>query len=123
MKVAQAIWDFMQPISPLENADQMNALGRHLVKLCEDAHKFALLVRGCKDAYVCERPRRNQAVDLQEVEPQDSEKPISNLPQGDSIAFALFGALAKYPANSPGLRVVLEKAHVVIFQTGDTSET
>ena len=37
-------------------------------------------------------------------------------PEDADIAFPLFGTLVKYPELDPGVRLVLEKAHVVIYQ-------
>lgn len=120
-EVAQEILKFMLPISPKATKEEKE-WQQQLAKLCDNAHKFALLIRGCKDVYRCENVLGDKAVDLAKVEPEDIEWSTGNSTLEDRVAFALFGVLVKYPENIPSTRFVLEKAHVVIYKTSESSE-
>jgi hypothetical protein len=114
-QVAHQIWEFMSPILPPEtdkvSEKKCSDLEKHLIKLCEGAHQLALLVRGCKDVYQCQLIKRGEALS-EDAEPQDNEGGTNV--KDVTVAFTLFGALVKYPELSPRVKLVLEKAHVVV---------
>jgi hypothetical protein len=117
-KVAHQIWEFISPILPPEtdkvSEKKCSDLEKHLVKVCEGAHQLALLVRGCKDVYQCQRIKRGEALNDEDAEPQDKEESAGTSVKDATVVFTIFGALVKYPNLTPGVKLVLEKAHVVI---------
>lgn len=91
-------------------------LSDHLLKLCTDALQLVLDLRKCKDLYRCEILATGGSVDEDKVEPQAAEKAEGPQIDRPRLEVILFGTLAKYPAMTPNVRLVLEKAHVVIIQ-------
>ncbi|EPE33222.1 hypothetical protein GLAREA_06234 [Glarea lozoyensis ATCC 20868] len=83
-----------------------------LVKLCEDALKFALMVRGTKSIYVFRTPDIGAFPDLNEVAIQDQE--VMNRGGDKRISLVLSPALINFPEENRKRGVVLEKAHVVV---------
>lgn len=117
-KVANLIWYIMNPFrnsTPLHSDNQSNRLCPWK-EICDEAVKFAVLVRSSKDQYICEAPIYGNEVLETETSVQDQEIKASGI-AGDNaiVSFTLFGALAKYPEHS-NARLVLEKAYVVSCQ-------
>ncbi|RDL33957.1 uncharacterized protein BP5553_08325 [Venustampulla echinocandica] len=116
-KVAELIWSFMAPILPPKTpayADAYEDLRELLLRLCTCTLNLTLLMRGCKDNFKCETPKAGQDFADEDAEAQVSERVGSQDAEGSKIAFALAGAIVKYPENRPEDRVILEKAHVVV---------
>jgi len=109
---ARLIYDFMVPLLPL--GYESEELSKSLMKLCWDAFRLTLVLRSSHDLYRFEQPSFGSAVDAGEVEPQFTVGETEENLKAPVIFLILFGSLVKYPANNPGHRVVLEKAHVVI---------
>ncbi|EKD16178.1 hypothetical protein MBM_05472 [Drepanopeziza brunnea f. sp. 'multigermtubi' MB_m1] len=113
-EVAKYIHEFMKPLITSDALDtQLRTL---ILKLCNDSMSFALLLRSFKDLYRCEMPDihspLNDDSEEQCPEPYRNGDPHA---EGD-VAFVLAGSLVKYPELHPERRLVLEKAHVVVFK-------
>jgi hypothetical protein len=107
------ILEFMEPISPDRKSEKYSHLRDALLDLCTSAFKLSLQLRECKDLYRCELPISRSPFIEDEFEEQDSESTKGGGFPAIKIAFAISGALVKYPENQAGSRIVLEKAHVV----------
>jgi hypothetical protein len=112
-RVTGKIMGFMEPISPEKKSEKYNHLYGALLDLCTIAFKLSLQLRECKDVYKCELPGPGSPFIENEFDEQDSERAKGGALLATKIAFAISGALVKYPENQTGGRVVLEKAHVV----------
>jgi hypothetical protein len=128
-KVAQFIQDAMAPVVKVYSSESSTtkadaALRGLYLSLCRDAFHFSLLLRRCKDLYKCESPMPGTKLVYMDADAQDREPSMNGTitsnepsnPEDADIAFLLFGTLVKYPELDPGARLVLEKAHVVIYQ-------
>lgn len=112
-RIMTEIMDFMEPISPEKKTEKYIHLREALLDLCTSAFKLSLQLRECKDLYKCEIPSPGSPFIEDEADEQDSESSSAAALPATRIAFAMSGALVKYPENQAGSRIVLEKAHVV----------
>jgi hypothetical protein len=112
-RIMEGILEFMEPISPDRKSEKYGHLRDALLELCAAAFKLSLQLRECKDLYRCEFPNSGSPFIEDEFSQQDSESAKRGEFPATRIAFAMSGALVKYPENQPGSRIVLEKAHVV----------
>jgi hypothetical protein len=120
-KTAASIWGFMKPImSPKSITDATgnpDALRHSLRELCTSAYKLKLRLRECKDEYMFEEPEKGSMQMDENSTSQCVEKSCAQMPPGsDTVAFTLFGALVKYPKESPDTKIILEKSHVVVYR-------
>lgn len=113
--------EIMQALNPLEkhkHGEEKNKLRNHWEQLCTDAFELTMMLRSHKDAYRCEIPQEGQALSNEDAEAQASECTgrAENGTDSDELiaAYALSGALVRYPANDPGKRIVLQKALVIV---------
>jgi hypothetical protein len=108
----------MSPILPPEtdkvSEKKCSDLEKHLIELCEGAHQLALLMRGCKDVHQCQRIKRGEALSDENAEPQGKEESTGTNVKDATVVFTIFGALVKYSNLTPGVKLVIEKAHVLI---------
>ncbi|TAQ84016.1 hypothetical protein B7494_g7668 [Chlorociboria aeruginascens] len=118
-QAANKIQNFMRPLLPCDRDQAILDAGNehlsdHLLKLCTAAFRFMLMLRRSKDVYKCELPVPGKRLNPEEDEPMYSEKSEDPRIDAQHVAFALSGALVKYPEYDPTQRLVLEKAHVII---------
>lgn len=124
-KVAQYMQGAMAPVVKVYSSESSSTkadveLRELYLSLCRDAFNFTLLLRRCRDLYKCESPMPDTKLVSNDADAQDREPSLngtiehSNSDDRD-IAFVLFGALVKYPELDPEARLVLEKAHVVVY--------
>jgi len=102
-----------QPTSRAREAS-VDRLFAFLGKACNEAFEFAILLRWSKDCYRCELLARQST--LQNDSEAQTREPSHDPPlTAENIAYAISAALAKYPLDDPKRRIVLEKAHVVVY--------
>jgi hypothetical protein len=102
---------FFEPIAPEKKSEKLGQLRDLLLALCTSAFNLTLELRESKDLYKCEVPSPGSAFLIDQHDQQDSEGTPDTEPA--RIAFAISGALVKYPEHQAGTKIVLEKAHVV----------
>ncbi|CZT11381.1 uncharacterized protein RAG0_15554 [Rhynchosporium agropyri] len=120
-KTAAMIQGYLDPLwlcSRPNEADGASADVKHLAvlleRVCEEAFEFAMLLRSSRDSYRCELPARRSPLG-EDSEPQSREPSEGGSLTDQDIAYALAPALVKYPLTDPKKRLILEKAHVVVF--------
>lgn len=119
-RAVAVIGSFLEPIMlprhQRETAKDRDGLEEYLLALCTTAYKLTLTLRGCKDLYRCETPSPGSPQIDEDADPQDFERSRGPKSSSSDIAFAIHGALVKYPEHSAKDRLVLEKAHVVVYR-------
>ncbi|KAM3086121.1 hypothetical protein ACMFMG_000260 [Clarireedia jacksonii] len=123
MQFAQRLLYFLEPLRIIhpeqaKNDAEFQKLGELWVKLSQDAYNLTLLLRNCKDTFACEFPEKRKPLNIEDTEAMDTER-VQNKSSGEGnpeliVAFALSGALVKYPEHDPKERIVLEKAWAVV---------
>ncbi|CZT10545.1 uncharacterized protein RCO7_07518 [Rhynchosporium graminicola] len=120
-KTAALIQGYVDPLwscSRPNEAEGASADVKHLAvlleRVCEEAFEFAMLLRSSRDSYRCELPARRSPLG-EDSEPQSREPSEGGSSTDQDIAYALAPALVKYPLTDPKKRLILEKAHVVVF--------
>ncbi|KAH9205473.1 hypothetical protein DL95DRAFT_491012 [Leptodontidium sp. 2 PMI_412] len=110
-----AIRHFFAPLWPQPpTEDKLHAL---VTQLCKDAFSLAMLLRSCKDVYQCEFPPPRSML-TEDTEPQERELRQEDMSDGltdQDIAYNLSGMLVKYPKQDAEKRLVLVKAHVIVY--------
>ncbi|KAI9053982.1 hypothetical protein LZ554_002926 [Drepanopeziza brunnea f. sp. 'monogermtubi'] len=120
-QVACKILDLMQPLWPKSDTASDKLLGL-VRRLCNDSLKFVLVLRSSRDSYICEMPapksRLTEDSDVQDQElcPDVGSRSQSWTSTDQEVLFPIAGALVKYPEHHAAVRLVLEKAHVVVCQ-------
>ncbi|KAM0128668.1 hypothetical protein ACHAO1_008895 [Botrytis cinerea] len=92
-------------------------LKEHLMQLCRDSYSLTLLLRECRNTYLCEFQKQGELINPEEAEAHDKERrqPPCGENEGEQIvAYTLFGALVRIPEGNPKNRVVLQKSWVVV---------
>jgi hypothetical protein len=119
-KTAAYIKKFMGPLWPCSPAvpggaeaadDKLLIL---VEKMCKDAFNFSMLLRASRDLYRCELPAPRSRLGEDSAAQAQEPSEDSSLTEQD-IAYAMAPALVKYPLTDPKRRLVLEKAHVIVF--------
>lgn len=96
---------------------EQQKLKEHLMQLCKDSHSLTLLLRECRNTYLCEFQKQGELINPEEAEAHDKERrqPPCGENEGEQIvAYTLFGALVRIPEGNPKNRVVLQKSWVVV---------
>lgn len=90
-----------------------------MTKLCKDALELTLIPCTSKDRYEIAFPDDDTQLDRNVAEGQQLEQrnPAKDeMSQGElRIAYCLSGGLVRYPQVDPKNGLVLEKAHVVVY--------
>lgn len=116
--VAKELSIFLTPIlnkrGPVQAEKQ---LWDRTLELCKEAFKFSIMMRKSREGYRCKSLKdeaQHPVAGLEDwVESQAVDEGKNN-EAGDSIAYVLFGALAKHPAYRGEGEKPLVKAEVVL---------
>ncbi|ESZ93131.1 hypothetical protein SBOR_6503 [Sclerotinia borealis F-4128] len=118
--------DILQLLKPLEisrpepataNEAERSKLQVKWKQLCTDAFKLTMMLGNHKDVYRCEFPTEGEALKDADAEPWVEESTKHEGKKAESkehiVAYALSGALVRYPADDLYDKIVLEKAWAV----------
>ena len=93
------------------------ALEAEILRLCRDAFRLRMNMRGSKEGYACVMPRQAGKVVLmsenEDLADAFGVEGPKNCEASDEIQYTLFGALVKHPEYRGEEMKVLEKAQVV----------
>jgi hypothetical protein len=115
-ETADRIYDILKPLlPPTTSKDIEQQLLAQLTQLCKRAYKFTLHHRRTQDEYRCVSPEKGTVLSECIAKNRGIEA-CSELEDAehDQIAVVLSPALVKYPLLEE--MIVLEKAHVVVYQ-------
>lgn len=112
------IWDFLRPIQTQNSAAEEN--GKHrLEEICDCAVELSFIIRQLKDRVFVARMVNAVGKPFSEwdtfVEDMSSVAVDKDQEPG-TIAYVISGALLKNPKEDLGKILVLEKAHVAVYE-------